>query len=461
MTKFEYFQDIVLNQIINNDDFVRASMPFLKKEYFESRIRETIFDEIHDYFEKYQVPPNDSSLLISLQSTNLSDKEYEEAKSYVDLICGPAPKAFPIEWLIEKTEDWCKRRAFYNVMVEGSDLIGKKTQDFYKTDLPMKMEEALSITFDSKVGTDYIEDWEDKFDFMHQDMERFPTGLTIFDKITKGGLPRKSLTVLMSTTTGGFKSGTMCHCAASWISQGFNVLYISLEMSEEVVSQRIDANLLDIELDDLKKSSKKAYEKKINAMSKRTPGKLMIKEYPTSSAHAGHFRFLLKELQQKKGFKPDIICVDYLNICTSSRLQGAQAANSYQYVKAIAEELRGLAVEYDVAMVSATQGNRDASGASDIEINNVSESIGLPATVDILLGIIFTEEMDERNEIVFKQLKNRFGDINFYRKFALGIEKAKMRLYDLAKNPVASLEQNIEATKQTTRDNNKFDEFEY
>lgn len=462
-TVFDTFQDVVLNQLLCNDQYLRTALPFIKESYFEDNVRGTIAKHIFDYIETYTAPPNESALSISLQESTLTTTGYNEAQAHLKRLFSETESNWEYDWLVDKTELWCRKRAFYNAMVEGSELLSKKQEDFYATDLPTKMEQALAISFDTTIGMDFLEDYQRKYDYIHEESERFPFDLDLMNKITKQGLPKKSLTVLMSTTTGGFKTGSMCHFTSNWISQGKNVLYISMEMSEEMISQRIDANLMDVELDYIEELPYALYRDKSVKLQDTIPGRLIIKEYPTGTAHAGHFRFLLKELAQKKGFKPDIICVDYLNICASSRLPASAMASTFTYVKAIAEELRALAVEFDVAMVSGTQGNRDAADSSDISIANVSESIGLPSTVDILLGIIFTEEMDERNEIMFKQLKNRFGDINKHRRIVVGVEKAKMRLFNLGTQAQQAYSTKPDAAGFQTEPRSKksFDDFEF
>lgn len=432
---FEYFQDVVLHQLINNKVFLDKSIPFIKANFFENQQRAKLFITFKKYYEKYNNIPNEASLKIALQEENMSDKEYLSCLEIAPNLYQKLDKEFDNKWLIDSTEIWCRKRAFYLAIVEGSQLLDKNIDDFSTTDIPNKMEEALGISFDTAVGLNYKEDWERRFEYMHADCERFAFDIDFFNKITKNGLPRKSLTVLMSNDTGGFKSGTMCHMGAHWALKGYNVLYISMEMSEEMIGQRIDANLLDIDLDDLEKMEYQIYKDLSEKMKTRMPGNLIIKEYPTSSAHAGNFRHLIKELKTKNNFAPDILIIDYINICASSRVKYG-ATNSYNYVKAIAEEIRALAVEFNCAVLSATQGNRDASGGNDIALANTSESMGLPHTVDLMIGIITNDQLYALNQIKYKQLKNRLGSKENYKEFKVGLNTARMKIFDIADNGI-------------------------
>lgn len=436
MSVIENTEGLIMWGLIYNDEYCRKVIPFLKTEYFQDYHYKIIFDKINAYLTKYNTQPTKEALIIDIESEKgVSDEAYTLCINTLNDLHAEKDRKENIDYLSDLTEKWVQDSAFFNVLMEATQVVDGDKEKISKSGIPDKMAKALSITFDNSVGHSFIEDAEARYEFYHKKESRVRFGLSMFNKIMKGGMPLKAILVLMSSNTGGFKSGTMCSMAADNMRNGDDALYITCELSEERVAERIDANLMDVDLDDLSLIGKATYLKKIANIKKKCPGKLIIKEYPTSTAHAGHFRFLLKELKQKHNFVPRIIYVDYLNICASSRLPVSAVANSYLYIKSIAEELRALAVEFNVAMVTATQGGRQVANSSNVEISDVSESYGLPATADIFMGIITTEELDDLGQIMYKQLKNRFGDIAINRSFVVGAKKARMQLFDVAPPP--------------------------
>jgi len=417
----------ILKNLIFNETYCRKVLPFLKPEYFSERTEKVVFEEISKFLSKYENLATKEVLFIEVE--NRKDLSEEDSKQINQLIYNLEEDDSNLQWLIDSTEKWCRDRAIYLALMESihiaDDDSGKKSKD----SIPHILTEALGVSFDHNVGHDYIQNYEERYDFYHRQEEKIEFDLEYFNKITKGGLPCKTLNVALAGTGVG-KSLFMCHMASSVLLQGRNVLYITLEMAEEKIAERIDANLLNVNIKDLQDLSKQMFESKITSLSKKTQGKLIIKEYPTASAHAGHFKTLLNELSMKKSFKPDIIFVDYLNICASSRYKGS-VVNSYTYVKAIAEELRGLAVECNVPIVTATQTTRSGYGNSDVELTDTSESFGLPATADLMFALISTEELEQLGQIMVKQLKNRYNDPTMNKRFMVGIDRAKMRLYDV------------------------------
>lgn len=440
MSKLDSIESVIIHGLLYVPEYNDKVIPFIKKEYFQSPAHQTVFEEIHAYINKYNKAPSTTALNISLQNSKVSANIFKEANELLDALETHVTERDPehsnddhLEWLSDSTEKWCQDSAFYNVLVEAADAVDGIKDNVTKSGMPEKMAEALAICFDTNVGHDYFADAEQRFEERHKLVNRVGFNIDMFNRITKGGQPRKTLSVLMSSITGGFKSGTMCSLAAGNLMDGKNVLYITMELAEEVVAERIDANLLKTDLDDLILMTKSVYLKAVERNKSKTQGKLIVREYPTGGAHSGHFRFLIKELKAKNGFVPDMIYIDYLNICSSAKLPPSAMANSYLYIKTIAEELRALAVEFEVPIMSATQGNRGAAGASDVSISDISESYGLTHVVDMLLGVITTPELDEMNQIMFKQLKNRFADINKFNVFSVGVNKAQMCLYDLDK----------------------------
>ena len=417
-----------LSNLICNEDYARKVLPFIKSNYFDEREEQIIFEEISNFVDKYQKIPTQTSLEIEVgERKDLNETEH---KKIVDIIKALNPIEVDFEWLVDTTEKFCKDKAIYNAIVDGIKIIDGKDKKRTPDAIPEILTDALSVSFDNSVGHDYIEDAEKRFDYYHRIEERIPFDLDFFNKITKGGLPPKTLNIALAGTGVG-KSLFMCHVAANCLSQCKNVLYITLEMAEERIAERIDANLMNVSMEDLQDLPKKMFTDKMSKITKKTAGKLIVKEYPTATAHSSHFRGLIKELAIKKSFRPDIIFIDYLNICASSRFKGAQNVNSYMYVKAIAEELRGLAVETNVPIMSATQTTRSGFVSTDVGLEDTSESFGLPATADLMFALISTEELEELNQICVKQLKNRYNDPTMNKRFVIGIDRAKMRLYDV------------------------------
>ncbi len=421
-------EEITLSKLILNDAYTRKVIPFIKDEYFDSPSHKVLFSTLTDYVNKYETTPEPNALKIEVEKRrDISEEIYREVENFIDNL---DRDQYNEDWLVETTEKWCKERAIYLALMESVKIADGQDKTRTKDAIPSIMSEALGVCFDESVGHDYIQDSDDRYDFYHKKEEKIPFDLEYFNKITKGGLPNKTLNIALAGTGVG-KSLFMCHLAGSVLLQGRNVLYITMEMAEEKIAERIDANLLDIPIQQLGDPllTKEKYSSKLLELTKKTQGKLVIKEYPTASAHVGHFKALLNELSLKKGFSPDIIFIDYLNICASARYKGT-IVNSYTYVKAIAEELRGLAVEFNVPIVSATQTTRSGFANSDVDLTDTSESFGLPATADLMFALISTEDMEQLGQIMVKQLKNRYNDPTMYKRFVVGIDRAKMRLYD-------------------------------
>ena len=421
-------EEIVISNLILNADYMRKVLPFIKEEYFEDISQKVVFNEVSTFISDYDNIPEPNA--IALEVEKRKDLTEDAVNTVLDILRGLDKTEYNEEWLLDTTEKWCKERAIYNALMESVQIADGQDKTRNQEAIPTIMSDALSVCFDDHVGHDYIEDSESRYDFYHRKEEKIPFDLEFLNKITKGGLPNKTLNIALAGTGVG-KSLFMCHVASACLLQGRNVLYITCEMAEEKIAERIDANLLDIPIQTLSDPlfSKGKYQSKIEGLSQKTQGRLVIKEYPTASAHVGHFKSLLNELSLKKGFHPDIIFVDYLNICASSRYKN-NIVNSYTYVKAIAEELRGLAGEFNVPIVSATQTTRSGYGSSDVELTDTSESFGLPATADLMFALIATEDLEAMNQIMVKQLKNRYNDPTVNKRFVLGIDRAKMRLYD-------------------------------
>ena len=418
---------IVLKNLVYNEKYCRKVLPFIKPEYFETHEERVVFEEVNKYVQEYQTQPPLNAIAIECERrTDLSQDGFQ---NILTLLKTFTEDKVDFDWLIDTSEKWCKDRAVYLSLLESIKIADGKDKTKSRDAIPSILSEALGVCFDEHVGHDYIDDFESRYDFYHRKEEKIPFDLEFFNKITKGGLPSKTLNIALAGTGVG-KSLFMCHVAASSLLQGKNVLYITLEMAEERIAERIDANLLNINIQQLVDLPKQMYETKIIKLAQKTVGKLIIKEYPTASAHSGHFKSLLNELALKKGFKPDIIFIDYLNICSSSRYKGT-IVNSYTFVKAIAEELRGLAVEFNVPIVSATQTTRSGYSSTDVDLTDTSESFGLPATADLMFALISTEELEQLNQILVKQLKNRYNDPTMNKRFIIGIDRAKMRLYDV------------------------------
>ncbi len=421
-------EQIILRNLLTNEEYMRKVLPFVKPDYFEGVYR-ILFKEAGKFIGKYNKLPTLESFKVELdQSDRLTGDNYTIAVDILPNIF--AKEESDSEWLMDSTEKWCQDRAIYNAIMESISIIDGKHESMTKGALPDLLSKALGVAFDTNVGHDYVDNAEQRWDFYNKEESRIPFDLELFNTITKGGVPNKTLNIALAGTGVG-KSLFMCHVASSSLVEGKNVLYITMEMAEERIAERIDANLLNIPIDQLETLPKTMFTEKVSQLSKKTTGKLIIKEYPTGSAHAGHFRALLNELKLKRQFEPDIIFIDYLNICASSRMKGMGGAiNSYSYIKAIAEELRGLAVEYDVPIFSATQTTRSGYGNSDVGLEDTSESFGLPATADLMFALISTEELENVGQIMVKQLKNRYNDPTNNKRFVVGIDRSKMRLFD-------------------------------
>ena len=420
----------ILKNLLYNEEYTRKVLPFLSVNYFQEREDKILYEKIDEYINQYNTLPTQEALAIELDKSSIKDEEFQNSLKLLESITNENDEA-NISWLLDSTEKFCQDRAIYNAVVESISILdekGRNTRD--KGSIPDILSDALSVSFDPHVGHDYFLDADERYKFYHRIEEKIPWDLEFFNRITKGGLSNKTLNIALAGTGVG-KSLFMCHVAASCLSQNYNVLYITLEMAEEKIAERVDANLLNISIDDLQKLPKDLYDKKIDKLKQTTKGKLIVKEYPTAAANVNHFRALLNELNLKKSFVPNIILIDYINICTSSRIKPGSNVNSYTYIKSIAEELRGLAVENAIPILSATQTTRSGFTNTDIGLEDTSESFGLPATADFMFAIISTEQMEELNQIMIKQLKNRYSDPTSNRKFVIGIDRSKMKLYDV------------------------------
>jgi len=420
-------ESVILENLLNNEEYARQVLPFLQEDYFHERPDKLIFKQIHSHFDDFNKAPDKAALIIAAEDFNINKSEYDHVVEAIESL-GEASQQ--TEWLMQKTEDFCKDKAVFNAIMKSINIIEGKDPKFSKEALPAILQDALAVSFDKSVGHDFVIDADARYDFYHRKEDRVPFDLSIFNKITKGGLPKKTLNVVLAGTNVG-KSLFLCHHAAATIKAGKNALYISMEMAEERIAERIDCNLMDVNLDELYRMGKKTFKSKIDEIGSATHGKLVIKEYPTSSAHSGHFRALLDELKLKKDFVPDIIYIDYINICSSARMKAGGNVNSYTLIKAIAEELRALAVEYNVPILSATQTNRSGWQNSEVEMSDTSESAGLPMTVDFLFAMIRTEELDALGQLMIKQLKSRYNNVNYHKKFVIGIDIDHFKLFDV------------------------------
>jgi len=421
----------ILRNLIHDEEYLRKVIPFIQPDYFDSHQDRVIFEEIAQFIVKYNKPVSQEILKIEVE--NRSDINDDEFKEITGVLTSLDIQVINSEWLVDTTEKWCRDRAIYLALMSSIKIADGQDEKKNRDAIPTILSDALAVSFDNHIGHDYLEDYEQRYESYHRKEEKIPFDLEYFNKITKGGLPNKTLNIALAGTGVG-KSLFMCHMASSVLLQGKNVLYITMEMAEERIAERIDANLLNVNIQEITDLPKIMYDSKVNNLSKKTQGSLIIKEYPTASAHSGHFKALLNELSLKKSFKPDIIFIDYLNICASSRYKAGSNVNSYSYIKAIAEELRGLAVESNVPIVSATQTTRSGFGSSDVDLTDTSESFGLPATADLMFALISTEELEGLNQIMVKQLKNRYNDPTMNKRFIVGIDRAKMRLYDVEQN---------------------------
>jgi len=420
-------EDEILTQLIYNESYARAVSPYIKPEYFESRPNRIIFEEYDAFVKKYGNPPTKEALILELETRgDISADDMEDILRKISDLAKYSKREKPDDvWLLEATEKYCSDRAIYLAVMESINIIDGSDKKRNKNVIPELLADALSVSFDEHIGHDYIEQADKRWEFYHKKEKRIRFGLDWFNKITDGGLPKKTLSIFLAPTNSG-KTLVKCHLAADFMMHGYNVLYITMEMAEEKISERIDSNLMGIDISDLRALPKDMFDRKIEFINSKTTGRLMIKEYPTGSAHVGHFRHLLRELRIKKRFVPDVIFIDYLNICASSRIRGSE--NTYVLIKSIAEELRGLAVEQDVAIISSTQTNRQGWGSSDLDMSNTSESAGLPATADMMIGIIVTDQLIQMGQMKFKQLKNRFTDVTKNVNHIVNVERSKMKL---------------------------------
>tara|TARA_X000000950_G_scaffold285789_1_gene392692 strand:- start:284 stop:1651 length:1368 start_codon:yes stop_codon:yes gene_type:complete len=418
---------MILQNLIFNEDYCRKSLPFIRNEYFDDFNEKIVFETISEFILEYDTLPTKEILSIEVEKRrDVTESQFKELAEKISYL---AEKNVDYQWLINTTEKWCKDRAIYLALMESIQIADGNDDKKLPDSIPSILSDALSVSFDNHIGHDYLQDYEERYETYHRKEDKIEFDLEYFNKITKGGLPNKTLNIALAGTGVG-KSLFMCHVASSVLLQGRNVLYITMEMAEEKIAERIDANLLNVNIQDISDLPKSIFERKVNSLSKKTQGTLIIKEYPTAAAHSGHFKSLLNELALKKSFRPDIIFIDYLNICASSRYRGNSTVNSYSYIKSIAEELRGLAVEANVPIVSATQTTRSGYGSSDVELTDTSESFGLPATADLMFALIKTDELEQLGQIMVKQLKNRYNDPTIFKRFIVGIDRAKMRLYD-------------------------------
>jgi len=451
-------EQTILRNILTDEKYMRKVLPFIKPDYFQGVYR-SLFKEAGKYVSKYNILPTSETLTIELQeSTGMSDEQFQMAMDIIpQLYTG---EEIDGDWLLDNTEKWCQDRAIHIAIMESISIIDGKHESMTKNALPDLLTKALGVSFDNSVGHDYVDDFEQRYDFYHTEEDRIPFDLDYFNKITKGGVPRKTLNIALAGTGVG-KSLFMCHVASGALVEGRNVLYITMEMAEERIAERIDANLLNVPIDQLENLSKDMFREKVDNVARKTDGRLIIKEYPTGSAHSGHFRALLNELKLKRSFEPDIIFIDYLNICSSSRMKAMGGSiNSYTYIKAIAEELRGLAVEFNVPIFSATQTTRSGYGNSDVGLEDTSESFGLPATADLMFALISTEELEGLGQMMVKQLKNRYNDPTNHKRFVIGVDRSKMRLYDAEENEQTLMDDTPVFDKSASGEKIKSEKFE-
>lgn len=455
-------EHVILKSLIFNEDYTRKVLPFLKEDYFGDRVERLVFNEIDSYVAKYNSTPTYESLVIEVNNKKITDDEYKESIELLNEFNDHKSETSKQDWLINETEKFCQDKAILNGVREAITILDGKSKTHDKGAIPEILTKALSVSFDNHIGHDYIDDFESRYDFYHKQEEKIPFDLDYLNKITKGGLPKKSLNIILAGPGVG-KSLLMCHHSATCLMQGRNVLYVTMEMAEERIAERIDANLLNVTVDDLQKLSKDEYAKKVAKLKNSKIGKLIIKEYPTASASVIHFRSLLNELNLKKNFRPEILVIDYMNICASARLKMGATVNSYAFVKSIAEELRGLAVEFNIPILTASQLTRSGAASSDPGMDDVSESFGVAATADMMFALISTEELEQLNQLMVKQIKNRYYDPTKNKRFVIGVDRAKMKLYDAE----ASAQHGIVDSGQPEMDNKQkfnkksFDEFKF
>jgi len=452
---------LILRNLLHNEEYLRKVVPFIKPDYFEDLQQKIVFEEIHNFIQEYNEPATKEILCIEVEKRqDINDTSFQEITKMISYL-EDSPTDF--DWLVDTTEKWCRDRAIYLALMESIALADGKDDKKGRDAIPGILSDALAVSFDTHIGHDYLQDYEQRYETYHRKEEKISFDLEFFNKITKGGLPNKTLNIALAGTGVG-KSLFMCHLASSVLLQGKNVLYITLEMAEERIAERIDANLLNVPIQEIMDLPKVMFENKVTNLAKKTQGTLIIKEYPTASAHSGHFKSLLNELALKKSFRPDIIFIDYLNICASERYRGNSTVNSYSYIKAIAEELRGLAVEANVPIVSATQTTRSGYGSSDVELTDTSESFGLPATADLMFALISTDDLEGLGQIMVKQLKNRYNDPTVHKRFVVGIDRAKMRLYDCEQSAQEDILDNgkeEEYTYEEAKPKKSFDGFKF
>ena len=457
----ERIETTILRNLVFNEDYSRKVIPFIQPDYFEQKTEKIIFEEIVKFIVKYGSAITIEALNIEVE--NRTDLTEDQIKEIREINGSLNDNLVDKQWLLDTTEKWCRDRAIYLALMESIHIADGDNEKKNRDAIPSILSDALAVSFDNNIGHDYLQNYEERYEFYHRQEDKIEFDLEYFNKITKGGIPNKTLNIALAGTGVG-KSLFMCHVASSVLLQGRNVLYITLEMAEERIAERIDANLLNVPIQQLVDLPRQMFENKVTNLSKKTQGTLIIKEYPTASAHSGHFKALLNELALKKSFRPDIIFIDYLNICSSSRYKSNLSVNSYSYIKAIAEELRGLAVEFNVPIVSATQTTRSGFGSSDVELTDTSESFGLPATADLMFALISTEELEQLGQIMVKQLKNRYNDPTIYKRFIVGIDRAKMRLYDCeqtAQKDILDSGQDDEYNDEDKKPKKSFDGFKF
>ena len=452
---------LILRNLLYNEEYLRKVVPFIKADYFEDPHQKIVFEEVLNFVSEYNQPATKEVLCIEVEKRqDINDTTFQEITKLISYL-EDVPTDF--EWLVDTTEKWCRDRAIYLALMESIALADGTDKEKDRDAIPSILSDALAVSFDTHIGHDYLLDYEQRYESYHKKEDKIEFDLEYFNKITKGGLPNKTLNIALAGTGVG-KSLFMCHVASGALLDGKNVLYITMEMAEEKIAERIDANLLNVPIQEITELPKVMFEDKVTKLAQRTQGQLIIKEYPTASAHSGHFKSLLNELALKKSFRPDIIFIDYLNICASSRYRGNSTVNSYSYIKAIAEELRGLAVEANVPIVSATQTTRSGYGSSDVELTDTSESFGLPATADLMFALISTDDLEGLGQIMVKQLKNRYNDLSVFKRFVVGIDRAKMRLYDCeqsAQDDILDSGQEEEYTYEEQKPKKSFDGFKF
>jgi len=457
----ERIETTILRNLVYSEEYARKTIPFIQSDFFEERSEKIIFDELVSFITKYDSCATLEALNIEVE--NRTDLTAEEVKNINDISKELNDSPIDHQWLLDTTEKWCRDRAIYLALMESIHIADGEDEKRNRDAIPSILSDALAVSFDNNIGHDYILNSDDRYEYYHRTEDKIPFDLEYFNKITKGGLPNKTLNIALAGTGVG-KSLFMCHFASSVLLQGRNVLYITMEMAEEKIAERIDANLLNTPIQNLTDLPKPMFDKKVKKISSKTQGQLIIKEYPTASAHSGHFKALLNELALKKSFKPDIIFIDYLNICASSRYKAGSNVNSYSYIKAIAEELRGLAVEANVPIFSATQTTRSGFASSDVDLTDTSESFGLPATADLMFALISTEELEGLGQIMVKQLKNRYNDPTYNRRFVIGVDRTKMRLYDCeqaAQDDLLDSGQEVEYNENEEKTTKKFAQFKF